>query len=57
LPFSGHAPATQCPSCSEGLKNEHSIKGVCFSGDIQDPPRPGPVQPAVGELALAGGLD
>jgi len=31
--------------------------GVSFSGDIQDPPRQGPVQPAVGDPALAGGLD
>ena len=29
--------------------------GVSFSGDIQDPR--GPVQPAVGDPALAGGLD
>jgi len=31
--------------------------GFCFSGDIQDPPGPGPVQPAVGDSASAGGLD
>ena len=31
--------------------------GVSFSGDIQDPPGRGPVQPAVGDPALAGGLD
>jgi len=31
--------------------------GVCFSGDIQDPPGQGPVQLAVGDPALAGGLD
>ena len=29
--------------------------GVSFSGDTQAPP--GPVQPAVGDPALAGGLD
>jgi len=29
--------------------------GVSFSGDIQDPPGPGPVQPAVGDPAWAGG--
>ena len=29
--------------------------GVSFSGDIQNPPGWGPVQPAVGDLALAGG--
>jgi len=31
--------------------------GVSFSGDIQDPPGQDPVQPAVGDLALAVGLD
>jgi len=31
--------------------------GVSFSGDIQDPPGQGPVQLAVGDPALAGGLD
>ena len=31
--------------------------GVCFSGDIQDPPGRGPVQPAVGDPASAGGLN
>jgi len=31
--------------------------GVSFSGDIQDPPGHGPVQPAVGDPALAEGLD
>jgi len=31
--------------------------GVSFSGDIQDLPGQGPVQPAVGDPALAGGLD
>ena len=30
--------------------------GVSFSGDIQDPPGQGPVQPAVGDPASAGGL-
>jgi len=30
---------------------------VYFSGDIQDPPGQGPVQTAVGDPALAGGLD
>jgi len=28
-----------------------------FAGDIQDPPGRGPVQPAVGDPAVAGGLD
>jgi len=31
--------------------------GVSFSGDIQDPPGQGPVQPAVGDPASAVGLD
>ena len=31
--------------------------GVSFSGHIQDPPAEGPVQPAVGDPASAGGLD
>ena len=31
--------------------------GVSFSGDIQDPPGQGPVQPAVGDPASAGGLN
>jgi len=31
--------------------------GVSLSGDIQDPPGRGPVQPAVGDPASAGGLD
>jgi len=31
--------------------------GFSFSGDIQDPPGGGPVQPALGDPASAGGLD
>jgi len=31
--------------------------GVSFSGDIQDPTGQGPLQPAVGNPAWAGGLD
>ena len=31
--------------------------GVSFSGDIQDQPGQGAVQPAVGDPALTGGLD
>ena len=38
---------------------EQAAQGGCgfFSGDIQDPPRQGPVQPAVGDPASARGLD
>jgi len=32
-------------------------RGVSFSGDIQDSPGQGPVQPAVGDPTSAGGLD
>jgi len=38
-------------------QNGRGWKGVSFSGDIQDPPGQGPVQPAVGDPASAGGLD
>ena len=31
--------------------------GVSFSGDTQDQPGQGPVQPALGDPASAGGLD
>jgi len=31
--------------------------GVSFSGDIQDPPGQGPLQPTVCDPALTGGLD
>jgi len=33
------------------------FEGCSFSGDIQDSPGQGPVQPAVGDPASAGGLD
>jgi len=38
---------------------EQAAQRVCgvSSGDIQNPPGRGPVQPAVGDPALAGGLD
>ena len=39
---------------------EQVAQGGCefsFSGDIQDLPGQGPVQPALGDPALAGGLD
>jgi len=45
------------PSEGDGAL-EQAAQGGCgfsFSGDIQDPPGRGPVQPAVGDPALAGG--
>ena len=30
--------------------------GVFFSGDIQDPPGQGPVEPAAGDPSLSGGV-
>ena len=45
------------PSEGDGAL-EQAAQGVCgvsFSGDIQDPPGCGPVQPAVGDPASAGG--
>ena len=33
------------------------VSKFSFSGDTQDPPGQGPVQPAVGDPASAGGLD
>jgi len=39
---------------------EQSAQGGCevsFSGDVQDPPGQGPVQPTVDDPASAGGLD
>jgi len=47
------------PSEGDGAP-EQAAQGCCgvsFSGDIQDPPGCGPVQPAVGDPASAGGLD
>jgi len=44
------------PFGEESFPNSQSKK-VSFSGDIQDPPGQGPVQPAVGDPASAGGLD
>jgi len=31
--------------------------GVSFSGDVQDPPGQGPMQPTLGDPSSAGGLD
>ena len=47
------------PSEGDGALEQAALGGHGFSfpGDIQDPPGRGPVQPAVGDLALAGGLD
>jgi len=47
------------PSESDGALEQaaHGGCGVSFSGDIQDPPGQGPVEPAVGDPASAGGLD
>ena len=47
------------PSQGDGAL-EQAAQGGCglsFSGDIQDPPGQDPVQPAVGDPALAEGLD
>jgi len=47
------------PSEGDGALAQAAQGGgrVSFSGDIQDPPGQGPVQPAVGDPALAGELD
>ena len=47
------------PSEGDGAL-EQAAQGGCgfsLSGDIQDPPGRGSVQPAVGDAASAGGLD
>jgi len=47
------------PSEGDGAL-EQAAQGGCgfsFSGDIEDPPGQGSVQPAVGDPALTGGLD
>jgi len=47
------------PSEGDGAL-EQAVQGGCgvsFSGDIQDPPGQGPVQPGVGDPTLAWGLD
>jgi len=43
----------RCP-CSQ---LQCSVQQESFSGVIQDPPGHGPVQPALGDPASAGGLD
>jgi len=65
LPFSGHAPAPQCPSWSEEPKAEHSTRGVASpvpSTGAQSPPCscghtiPGTSQDAAGLLGHLGTL-
>jgi len=49
----------ECPSEGDGAL-EQAAQGGCgvsFSGDIQDPPRQGLLQPTLGDPASAGGLD
>ena len=41
--------------CCTGGQTAQGGCGVSFSGDIQDPPGQGPVQPAVGDLLRHGG--
>jgi len=47
------------PSEGDGAMEQAAQRGfgVSFSGDVQDSPGEGPVQPAVGDPASAGGLD
>jgi len=50
-------PSVAKPYMKQDSGNDNTGEGVSFSGDIQDPPGRGPVQPAVGDPASAGGLD
>ena len=47
------------PSEGDGALEQAAQRGcrVSFSGDIQDLPGHGAVQPALGDPALSGGLD
>ena len=47
------------PSEGDGALEQAALGGcgVSFSGDIQDLPGQGPLQPAVGDPSSAGGLD
>ena len=47
------------PSEGDGTLEQAAQGGgrLSFSGDIQEPPGQGPVQPALGDLASAAGLD
>ena len=51
-----HAQPLEKPQERDALASLH-MKDVSFSGDIPAPPGQGPVQPAVGDPASAGGLD
>ena len=55
----GEAEEELLPSEGDGALEQAAQGGggVSFSGDIQDPPGQGPVQPAVGDPASAWGLD
>ena len=46
------------PSEGDGALEQvaQGVCGVCFTGEIQNPAGRGPVQPAVGDPASAGGL-
>ena len=57
---SSSAERDLCVLVDDRLTMEQAAQGGCgvsFSGDIQDPPGQGPVQPAVGDPVLAGRLD